>query len=113
VDVVAWDQYNYQNANCTLNTEATKQANRASVAASHSHDDEYAVAEFPIGGSKFEDCVTGGDPVRAAWLTQIAADYADNGAVFVTAFDTNVGGTFAIEGSHPDIVDAWHDVLAA
>lgn len=110
VDVVAWDQYNYQNANGTLNTEATKQANRASVAASHSHNDEYAVAEFPLGGSKFEDPVTGGDTVRAQWLTDTAAAYANNGAVFVTGFDTNVGGTFAIE-SHPALVAAWKQVV--
>jgi hypothetical protein len=112
VDVVAWDQYNYQNADGTLNTEATKQANRASVAASHSHNDAYAVAEFPLGGSKFEDPVTGGDTVRAQWLRDTTAAYANNGAVFVTAFDTNVGGTFAIEG-HPAIVSAWRDIVTA
>lgn len=113
VKVVAWDEYNYQNSNGTLNTEAQKQANRASVAASHSHDDAYAVAEFPIGGSKFEDPVTGGDSVRAAWLSDVTDAYAANGAVFVTAFDTNVGGTFSIEGTHPAIVAAYRDVITA
>jgi hypothetical protein len=112
VDVIVWDQYNYQNANGTLNTEAQKQANRASVQASRSRGKGYAIGEFPVGGSKFEDPVNGGDSVRAQWLLDTCTAYRTNGAVFVIAFDTNVGGTFAIE-SHPTLVSAWRQVVTS
>jgi hypothetical protein len=96
----------------TLNTEAQKQANRASVQASRSRGKGYAIGEFPVGGSKFEDPVNGGDSVRAQWLLDTCTAYRTNGAVFVIAFDTNVGGTFAIE-SHPTLVSAWRQVVTS
>lgn len=109
IDVLAWDQYNYQNGAGGLNTEANKQllANRPTAAISHGEGLLYAVGEF---GCKFEQTPPIPDATRATWLTQTGAAMKANGAAFVTLFDTNSGGTFNID-DHPTLAAAWRSVV--
>lgn len=102
IDVQAWDQYHYANpATCVYKSMSAHDANRPSYEISRAEGNDYAIAEI---GSHV--CI----PQRPAWLTDIGA-WARGRAVFVTYFDSTVGGDYRL--TDPASQQAWRAVIHA
>jgi len=99
IDVQAWDQYNYVDANtCTYQTMEEHEANRTAYQVTMAEGNEYAIGE--IGA---RECIH----KRAEWLTALG-HWARNRAVFVTYFHSTKGGDFRLNDAASR--EAWRAV---
>lgn len=104
VDVIGWDCYNHRSGPSGYGTP-TKLLSGA-IAASNSVGVPWGIAEL---GSTLAPGDSGSG--RAAWLTAHARYAYDQGAVFVSYFDTNGAGTDYRLLDQPS-QQAWHDVVS-
>jgi hypothetical protein len=103
VDVLAWDCYNHGAKNGYYQSPATMVA--AAVAASHEASAQWGIAEL---GSLL---VAGDDgAARSAWLLRVAEYARQNGAAFLTYFDSTVGGDYSLDDAPSR--DAFRSLLA-
>lgn len=101
IDVQAWDQYHYVDSKtCAYQSLAAHEARRGAYQLTRSEGNDYAIAEI---GSR--SCIA----QRPAWLRDIGA-WSRTRAVFVTYFNSAVGGDFRLRD--PQSQEAWRSVVS-